>query len=106
MTANNKTKQSAAIAVAQNQVQQSVLTASHAMRVSNAICTGNNTDDDNVPECIGAQSLHGPMEECIKCNFFDQCNKITVAVSLDCIHGYLIDLMDEEGLFDPASSRR
>ncbi len=101
-----KTKQGPASARALNTAAPEVLTASQATRDASATCTCGNCDDDDIPECLGHQSLQLSMEECVNCDFFDDCNRLTVARTLDCILGCLIDLMNEHGLIDSDGSRK
>ena len=56
-----------------------------------------------MPECFGCQAesmLSGqPPHDCIDCEWFDKCHKITVSVSLQSIADAL-DLMVQNGLCD------
>ena len=55
----------------------------------------------DLKDCFGQQAenmLHGdPPYECLKCNIFDKCHKITVAACLQSI-SLNLDLITENGL--------
>lgn len=58
---------------------------------------------NNMPECFGSQArglLCGePIDDCVDCEVFDRCHKITVAASLQSIETDL-DLIVQNGLAD------
>ena len=58
---------------------------------------------NTLPECFANQAesmLYGePADDCIECEWFDKCHKITVAATLQSISSAL-DLIVENGLSD------
>jgi hypothetical protein len=57
----------------------------------------------DMPECFACQGgtmLHGKSaDECVDCDWFDKCHKMTVSASILCISDAL-DLMVQNGLAD------
>jgi hypothetical protein len=59
--------------------------------------------ENRIENCFGSQgskALHGEsVEECIDCEFFDKCNKMTMAITLQAI-GTDLELIVQNGLND------